>query len=63
MISLDRLIGEFDRALRAVAGVAQASRPSPAEGLPETTIGDEERAHAAALMAKFARRRFIRGRR
>jgi 3-demethoxyubiquinol 3-hydroxylase len=50
MISLDRLIGEFDRALRAVAGVAQASRPSPAERLPETTIGEEARAHAAALM-------------
>jgi 3-demethoxyubiquinol 3-hydroxylase len=50
MISLDRLIGEFDRALRAVAGVAQASRPSPAERLPENPVGEEERAHAAALM-------------
>ena len=50
MISFDRLIGEFDRALRAVAGVAQASRPSPAERVPENSIGDEERAHAAALM-------------
>jgi ubiquinone biosynthesis monooxygenase Coq7 len=50
MISLDRLIGEFDRALRAVAGVAQASRPSPAKRLPENPIGEEERAHAAALM-------------
>ena len=50
MISIDRLIGEFDRALRAVAGVAQASRPSPAERLPENPIGEEERAHAAALM-------------
>jgi ubiquinone biosynthesis monooxygenase Coq7 len=50
MISIDRLIGEFDRALRAVAGVAQANRPSPAERLPENPIGEEERAHAAALM-------------
>ena len=50
MISLDRVIGEFDRALRAVAGVAQASRPSPAERLPENPIGEQERAHAAALM-------------
>ena len=50
MISIDRLIGGFDRALRAVAGVAQASRPSPAERLPENPIGEEERAHAAALM-------------
>ncbi|HWV89527.1 MAG TPA: 2-polyprenyl-3-methyl-6-methoxy-1,4-benzoquinone monooxygenase [Burkholderiales bacterium] len=47
---MDRLIGEFDRALRAVAGVAQASRPSPAERLPEHPIGEEARAHAAALM-------------
>jgi 3-demethoxyubiquinol 3-hydroxylase len=50
MISIDRLIGEFDRALRAVAGVAQASRPSPAERLPENAIGEQERQHAAALM-------------
>ena len=50
MISIDRLIGGFDRALRAVAGVAQASRPSPAERLPENPIAEEERAHAAALM-------------
>jgi ubiquinone biosynthesis monooxygenase Coq7 len=50
MISIDRLIGELDRALRAVAGVAQASRPSPAGRLPENPIGEEERAHAAALM-------------
>ena len=50
MISIDRLIGGFDRALRAVAGVAQASRPSPAERLPENAIAEEERAHAAALM-------------
>jgi ubiquinone biosynthesis monooxygenase Coq7 len=50
MISIDRLIGELDRALRAVAGVAQASRPSPAERLPENPTGEEERAHAAALM-------------
>lgn len=47
---MDRLIAEFDRALRAVAGVARASRPSPAQGVPEDRITDEERAHAAALM-------------
>jgi ubiquinone biosynthesis monooxygenase Coq7 len=44
------VIGEFDRALRAVAGVVHAERPSPAEGLKENTVSDEERAHAAALM-------------
>jgi len=47
---MDRLIAEFDRALRAVAGVARASRPSPAERLPEHPVSEEERAHAAALM-------------
>ena len=50
MISLDRLIGEFDRALRAVAGIAQASRPSPAIHLKENPLGEDERVHAAALM-------------
>jgi 3-demethoxyubiquinol 3-hydroxylase len=50
MISVDRLIGEFDRALRAVAGVAHATRPSPAEGISENEITDEDRRHAAALM-------------
>jgi ubiquinone biosynthesis monooxygenase Coq7 len=47
---VDRLIVEFDRALRAVAGVARASRPSPAEGVAESTVAEEDRAHAAALM-------------
>lgn len=47
---MDRLIVEFDRALRAVAGVAHAARPSPAERVPERTSGEKDRAHAAALM-------------
>jgi ubiquinone biosynthesis monooxygenase Coq7 len=47
---MDRLIAEFDRALRAVAGVARADRPSPAEVVPETLLQPEPRAHAAALM-------------
>lgn len=50
MISVDRLIGELDRALRAVAGVAHANRPSPADGVSDKEINDEERLHAAALM-------------
>jgi len=50
MISIDRLIGEFDRALRAVTGVARSNRPSPAEPVPESSITEEERSHAAALM-------------
>jgi ubiquinone biosynthesis monooxygenase Coq7 len=50
MSAIDRLIVEFDRALRAVAGVVHAERRSPAEGLKESAITEEERAHAAALM-------------
>ena len=47
---MDRLIQEFDRALRAIAGVANATRPSPAEHTPEASLEETERAHAAALM-------------
>src|SRR5881227_4044878 len=47
---MDKLIAEFDSALRAVAGVANAARPSPAEDKPESELDPAARAHAAALM-------------
>lgn len=47
---MDRLISEFDRALRAIAGVANAARPSPGEDKSEAQLEPNERAHAAALM-------------
>ena len=50
MASIDRAILEFDRALRAVCGVARAARPSPASHVPEAELNADERAHAAALM-------------
>jgi 3-demethoxyubiquinol 3-hydroxylase len=50
MISVDRLIGEFDRALRAVACVARSTRASPAEPIEEAPLDEAGRAHAAALM-------------
>src|SRR5882762_5217665 len=50
MFSVDQLVGELDRALRAVAGVAKSSRPSPGERVPESELGVAERAQAAALM-------------
>jgi 3-demethoxyubiquinol 3-hydroxylase len=50
MFSVDQLISELDRALRAVAGVARSSRPSPSEGVTESELNAEERAQAAALM-------------
>lgn len=47
---VDRLIGRLDLALRAVAGVHRAQRPSPADGREEGALSEAERAHAAALM-------------
>jgi ubiquinone biosynthesis monooxygenase Coq7 len=46
----DRVIGEFDRALRTVAGVHEARRPSPAGGIAEGELHAHARRHAAALM-------------
>lgn len=50
MSELDRFIAGFDRALRAVAGVARAERPSPAQAVAETALEEGPKAHAAALM-------------
>jgi ubiquinone biosynthesis monooxygenase Coq7 len=47
---LDSFIAELDRALRAVAGVHDARRPTPAETAPDAELTEEERRHAAALM-------------
>ncbi|MBI4756526.1 MAG: 2-polyprenyl-3-methyl-6-methoxy-1,4-benzoquinone monooxygenase [Betaproteobacteria bacterium] len=46
----DRLIIEFDRALRTVFAPAATVRPVPGEELPEVPLSDAERGHAAALM-------------
>src|SRR6185436_2600817 len=50
MPGFDTLILHFDHALRTVAGVHRAARPSPASGLPEAALDAETRAEAAALM-------------
>ena len=47
---MDRLINEFDRALRAVIGVANASRQSPGLDKAHAELSGADRAHAAALM-------------
>lgn len=47
---LDRVIVEFDRALRSVAGLHHAERPSPAAGVGEADLDAATRAHSAALM-------------
>src|SRR5690348_11035454 len=49
-MSIDRVIVELDRALRAVAGVAHAGRPSPGARHPESEMPPAVRSHAAALM-------------
>lgn len=49
-MSIDRFIGEFDRALRAIAGVANAARVSPGESKPEATLDEREREHVVGLM-------------
>jgi len=49
-VNVDQLIAQVDRALRTVSNVAEASRPSPADALPEVELGEEDRRHAAALM-------------
>jgi ubiquinone biosynthesis monooxygenase Coq7 len=50
MLSLDSLIVNFDRALRTVAGVQRAQRPSPAETIGEASLDEQARLDAAALM-------------
>jgi len=50
MPNLDFLIVNIDRALRTVAGVHRAERPSPAAGIAEREMDEEARAEAAALM-------------
>lgn len=46
----DRAILEFDRALRAVAGVHHAERPNPAGEIAEADLDASARAHSGALM-------------
>ncbi len=47
---IDRLIIEFDKALRTLAAKPASARPLPGGTLPEAELSDAERRHAAALM-------------
>ena len=52
---LDHFLPEFDRALRAVAGVTRASRPNPADAVVSqmddaAKLSEADRRHAAGLM-------------
>lgn len=47
---MDRLIGEFDRALRTVAASARSVRPTPGADLPDAPLSTAERQHVVGLM-------------
>jgi ubiquinone biosynthesis monooxygenase Coq7 len=47
---LDRLLAGVERAMEAVAGSPEAARPSPGDTVPEASMSDAERRHAAGLM-------------
>jgi ubiquinone biosynthesis monooxygenase Coq7 len=47
---IDAVLAELDNGLRTLAAPAQPSRPSPAAGLPGTTLSADEKASDAALM-------------
>ena len=47
---LDRLIVGADKALRVIAGVASASRPTPAAHAPDAQLSAAEQRHSAGLM-------------
>jgi ubiquinone biosynthesis monooxygenase Coq7 len=49
-MTLDSAIIYLDRALRTLAGVHEAARPSPGANVPEAPLTEGERVHAAALM-------------
>lgn len=49
-MSTDRLIVEFDKALRAVFAPAASVRPVPGERLPEAVLSTAEKQHVAGLM-------------
>lgn len=50
MLRIDNFIGDIDRALRVISGVASASRGNPATKVPDGALDDAERRHSAGLM-------------
>ena len=50
MLKLDQLIIQFDQGLRTLFAPAQTVRSYPDENVPDVTLSDEEKRHAAALM-------------
>jgi len=50
MLNMDRLIVEFDKGLRTLFSQAHSVRPHPDAKLPEATMDEAGKKHAAALM-------------
>lgn len=50
MKEIDSLIGNLDRALRVISGVASASRPNPGLTASDSVLSEAERRHSAGLM-------------
>ena len=48
--NIDKLIIEFDKALRTLASGAVSARPLPGSALAEAELSDAEKRHAASLM-------------
>ncbi|MDR2259747.1 MAG: 2-polyprenyl-3-methyl-6-methoxy-1,4-benzoquinone monooxygenase [Azoarcus sp.] len=46
----DQAIMQFDHALRTIFAPARSVRPTPGGDLPEATLGEAQKRHAAALM-------------
>jgi len=47
---LDRLIIEFDRSLKTLLAESHSARKHPDAGIPDTSLEDKQKHHAAALM-------------
>ena len=47
---LDKIIVDFDRALRVMGGIASASRPNPASQVAEAVLDADQQRHSAGLM-------------
>jgi ubiquinone biosynthesis monooxygenase Coq7 len=48
--AIDKLIVEFDKALRTLAATPSSARPTPGGGLADVELSDAEKRHAASLM-------------
>jgi ubiquinone biosynthesis monooxygenase Coq7 len=50
MLNIDRMIVEFDKGLRTLFSKAPTARPYPDNNVPDATLTETEKKHAAALM-------------